>query len=481
MTRVTPLLQKTLMLSAIVAMAAAAQQPVQFKASVKTKNGSDGTTSSGTMYFSGAKMRTDLTADSQNITLLADPGTKSQYVLMPSEKIYMQMPIGQGPVTAPIAGPTDPGNPCGGGSGNTDCVKGSRESVNGYDAVRWEYTNAEGVKTRAWVSTKLRFTLKLEDDEGSSTEFSAIAEGPQAASLFGIPGGYKKMDGGGMGMRGRGSAGSSDNQIASAMANLPPEAAAAMAAAMRGRGTTGPTGLTGPAGPTGSGWEKTKGWVVNLTVTGTGSKDASGESGTERQTYTVKVVASVPLNYGSPALGVPGSPGPRWQVIAAPGMGSPEALATPITFNVALDGKIDRAYKGACGIDEDPFTSVGIVKASAQKRGLLTKPTEELGQTQGLFKISGDLKTYDLMTAVGAVDVKETTETRIDGKGCRSGKPYTKTETKSASPQYSITIDLKGLPMPSAVGPVSGSKKMPMTIGGRQMDAVVNWTISPIP
>src|SRR5213075_3056249 len=109
-------------------------------------------------------------------------------------------------------------------------------------------------------------------DDGSSTELSGIAEGPQAASLFGIPAGYKKMDVGAMGGAGRGSVGRSDNPMAAAMANLPPEAAAAMAAAMRGRGPTGVTGVTGATGAasvTGSGWEKTKGWVVNLTVTGT--------------------------------------------------------------------------------------------------------------------------------------------------------------------------------------------------------------------
>ena len=169
-----------------------------------------------------------------------------------------------------------------------------------------------------------------------------------------------------------------------------------------------------------------------------------------------------------------------WQVMAAEGMGSPEALATPITFGVELNGKIERAYKGSCAIAEDQFTSVGIVKASAQKRGLLTKPLAELGQAQGVFKISADLKTYDLATGVGAVDIKETTETRIDGKSCSDGHTYTKNETSSLTPQYSITIDLKGLTMPSAVGPVSGSKKMPMTIGGHEMDAVVNWTITPI-
>src|SRR5438128_1685509 len=94
----------TLVFAAVIAIPAAAQQPVQFKANVKTKNGNDGTTATGTMYVGGAKMRTDLTADGQNMILLADPAAKSQYVLMPSEKVYMQMPIGQGPITVPIAG-----------------------------------------------------------------------------------------------------------------------------------------------------------------------------------------------------------------------------------------------------------------------------------------------------------------------------------------------------------------------------------------
>jgi len=151
------------------------------------------------MYFGGAKMRTELTADGQNMILLIDPAAKSQFMLMPSEKVYMQMPIGQGPVSVPIAGPVDPSNPCAGGSGNTDCVTGSHESVNGYDTVRWDYTSAEGVRTRAWVSTRLRFTVKMQDDAGSSSEISGITEGPQAASLFGIPVGYKKMDVGAMG------------------------------------------------------------------------------------------------------------------------------------------------------------------------------------------------------------------------------------------------------------------------------------------
>ena len=34
--------------------------------------------------------------------MLVDPAARSQYVLMASEKVYMQMPIGQGPVSGPV-------------------------------------------------------------------------------------------------------------------------------------------------------------------------------------------------------------------------------------------------------------------------------------------------------------------------------------------------------------------------------------------
>jgi hypothetical protein len=103
-----------------------------------------------------------------------------------------------------ITGPTDPTNPCAGGTGNTNCVRVGNESVNGYETVRWDYTSSAGVRTRAWLSTRLRFPIKTQDDDGSSMEFSNIAEGPQPASLFAIPAGYQKVDIGAMGGMGAG-------------------------------------------------------------------------------------------------------------------------------------------------------------------------------------------------------------------------------------------------------------------------------------
>src|SRR4051794_28020749 len=125
--RLTPSL---LLVVAIASVRDMAQQPPpQFKASVKMKDGNSGTTSSGTMYFGGAKMRTELTSDGLNMIVLVDPAAKTQYLLTPSEKTYMQIPIGQGSGRITITGPWDPTNPCSGGSGNTNCAGGPKETV----------------------------------------------------------------------------------------------------------------------------------------------------------------------------------------------------------------------------------------------------------------------------------------------------------------------------------------------------------------
>ncbi|HTJ22989.1 MAG TPA: hypothetical protein VL383_11375 [Gemmatimonadaceae bacterium] len=462
---------------------APAQQPPQFKAAVKMKDGADGSTATGMMYFGGAKMRTELTKDGRNIVILADPKAKSQYVLMPSEKVYMQMRIGTGPVSVPAAGPSDPTNPCGGGSGNTECVKGPNESVNGYDAVRWDYTSAEGVRTRAWVSTKLRFPVKSQDDNGSSMEFSSIAEGPQPATLFSIPAGYTKMDVGAIGgfgaaqagmPSGRGNAG---NPMAG-MGNLPPEARAAMAAAMSGRGNPSPPGTVGSA------WEKTKGWMLSLTVTGTtttvrtATKGSADEGREERETYTTKYVGSIPLNYGTP--GVPGFQpiGPAWHHQAGAG-GSPEILAKPLTLSVDADSRIDATFRGNCPIDEEPFTAVSTMTNSVQKSASVAQPPTGGYTAQSAFKISPDLKTFDLLAGFG-LPGKQTTQKKIDAKKCRTGQSYTRNETSTRDAEYSVSIDLKELPLPSSVSTITGMKKMPMRLDGRDMEATVSWTLTPI-
>jgi len=473
---------RRVLLVATVTGPSAIAQPVQFKANVRMKD-ADGSTATGVMYFGGAKIRTELTKDGDAMVILADPVSRSQIILMPSEKMYMQMPIGQGPVSLPITGPADPTNPCGGG-GNTDCVKGETEIINGYSAVRWDYTSAQGVRTRTWVSTKLRFPIKTQDDDGGSMEFSNIAEGPQPANLFAVPAGFTKMDVAGMGgtgMAGRGNAGRGrGNTIGDVMSNLSPEMAAAMAAAMRGEGEP-----KGPVGPTGSAWEKGKGWILSVSITGTRTKSKGYESvfqgvGSIKETYTVKFNASLPLNHGTPSIGVPGGPGPGWVHLQTE-TGSREALATPITVAVHSDGRIDDTWKGGCGggwVGAPPGWSRTTIKADHEAKVSML-PVNVQYYAQGHLKISADLKTYDLLAGLTA-PAKEIRQTHSETQ-CPGGA-VGKDDKSSDATGFAFQLDVKNQALPASVGPFSGSIRKPMKLlnGGEEVDATISWTLTPI-
>jgi hypothetical protein len=477
------------LLVAIVTTAGLAQ-PVQFKANVRMKDASDGSTSTGVMYFSGSKIRTELTKDGENMVILADPASRSQTILMAAEKMYMQMPLGEGPVNIPVTGPSDPTNPCSGG-GNTDCVKGATESVNGYATVRWEYTSAQGVKTRAWVSTKLRYPIKTEDDDGGSMEFSNIAEGPQPASLFAIPAGFTKMDMGGMEMAGRGDAGRGrgrGNSMADVMSNLSPEMQAAMAAAMRGEGMP-----KGPMGPTGSAWEKGKGWVLSVSITGTrnktnGYKDNMflGE-GTTKETYTVKFNASMPLNHGTPSIGVPGGPGPGWWLLQTEN-GSREAMATPITVSIHSEGRIDETWKGGCNetratggwVGAPPGWARTTIKADHEARVPIVPMSVDY-TVQAYLKISTDLKTYDMLATLATRGTKEVRQRHSETQ-CPGGAVGKEDKSSDAS-GFGFELEMKNQPLPASVGPFSGSTRRTMKLlknGFEDVDATITWTLTPI-
>lgn len=476
---------RTWLLLAIVGVPVGAQPATQFKANVKMKDGSDGRTSTGTMYFGGAKLRTELTSDGQSAIVLIDPASKTQYMLMPTERTYMQMPVGQGPGSMKVTGPSDPANPCGGGSGNTDCVRGERESVNGYDAVRWDYTSAAGVRTRAWISTKLRFTVKSQDDDGSSMELSNIAEGPQPASLFGIPAGYQKMDvamAGGMGGgRGRGRANAND-PMAAAMANMPPELQAQMAAAMRGEGAP-----KAPAAPKGSAWEKGNGWIVTMTVTASETTGpAKSVNGTYRSTLSIKWTGSAPLNFVSPSAGAPGAPGPIWSLLAGdPSIGTPAANKVPITLSVTTQGTRDDTWPGDCRASamdvSDPGSSHGTMSGSAQQSVPVT-PRSVVLDAQGNLTLSADLKSYDLVFGVGPTKMKEETKTHTETIGCQNKQTHKSDENSTADVEYSIPVlDVRGQPLPATVSTITGSAKTTIRINGaHELNANVSWTIAPI-
>lgn len=516
MIRLNRIVEQTLIVLTIAAPLAA-QQPLQFKANVTAKD-ADGKTSSGTMYFGGAKMRIELTLNGQNAIALIDPAAKLQYVVMASEQVYMQMPIGQGPGSSmTITGPTDPTNPCGGGSGNTNCARGGNETVNGYETVRWNYTNSAGVGTRAWISPRLRFPIKTQEDDGSAMEFSNIAEGPQPATLFAIPAGYQKVDMGAMGGMGAGATGgrgrgrgngnanptanpSANDPMAAAMANVPAEYRAAAAAAMRGEmpkgvGPAGAGAATpgGPPAATGSAWERPNGYTVNITITATQTggpttQQVLGGSVTDQSSYSIRWVGTVPLNTLTRANGLPGSPGPMWTLVPAmQGMGNAAANKVPVTLSVTTAATSDYTTttdcktKGEDGRIVEPFARLGRMNATTQK-SIPLGDMMVMAAAQGHLTLSADLKTYDLVAGIKTVEGQEVTNTHTEVTGCTNKQVRRAEEpTKTRTADYSFHLELNREPLPATFSTISGSKKMPVQIDGRTLNATVAWTIAPIP
>lgn len=476
-------------------------QTVPFKANVVMKDASDGSTATGVMYFSGSKMRTELEKDGESVIVLIDPASQSHTLLMPSERIFMPLPMGQGPINVSISGPSDPTNPCSSG-GNTDCVQGPPETVNGYATIRWDYTAPTGVRTRAWVSTKLRFPIKTRDDDGSSMEFTGITEGPQPASLFAVPADYASVDlsaMGGRGMRGagvgagrggRGRGRGDATGMGGVLDNLPPEVAAAMAAAMKGDGPKG-------SAPTGSDWEKGKGWILNLTIVGRRTKQLTSKGdpskGThyntmdEELSYTVKLVGSAPLNHGSPSVGVPGMPGPQWmhmQIATA----FPDASKVPVSFAVTSESVENRKWTSDCvrtlGQRADPGKSTVTMNGSSQVSVPTVGNAVEL-RAEVLLQLSSDLKSYDLRVSfIPRAGTTEVTKTHTELTGCDDKKVRVEAATDTGVVEYRIPdLQLKGT-LPAAVSTVTGSQTMRVnplrSSTAEELDATITWTLTPI-
>jgi len=135
--------------------------------------------------------------------VIVDFAKGTALVLISEQKIYMEMPqaMSQQRGTA-FFRPVEIDNACGeiqkmafktGGS----CQKIGNETVNGRNAVKYEGKSAEGETSQFWIDQKLAFPVKWQG-KGGGGELRNIQEGAQPASLFEIPGGFQKMDMGGM-------------------------------------------------------------------------------------------------------------------------------------------------------------------------------------------------------------------------------------------------------------------------------------------
>jgi hypothetical protein len=487
---------------ALLLVAPASAQSPQFRADVRQAGASS---FEGTIYFGSARMRIEGVSDGQQVTMIVDSGAGTMLMLMPDERMYVEMDVGSAPFSAPGAQSMDPANPCSSGE-VTDCRSLGSETVNGYAARGWEYTR-DGERETAWIANELRFPVRTIEADGSTIDLSDISVGPQPSSLFEPPPGYTAMNlpgFGGFGAGGRGRGGVPPGAVpgrgappaatppGGAPAGVDPAMAAQLAAMgldpsviaqMQAMGLSPEqmqaminVGTTTNSAP----WEAVDSWVVDMVVTASGSEtEQTNPRDRLTETYSVRITASVPITYGTPALGA--QQGAAWQLV--PTLGSDRALAQPLSFSGSAEyhSEFDRA--AACDIQEDAFRAVQDAHITAELRTTDHGSMDFMGGAARL-QISGDLSTYDLGAGAGAAGSEVTTTVNTEMGSCPDTQRTSETETETRELALSAFFELTGLPLPASPGTMRGSNTVPIrfAFGGfdGELDAQVEWTLRPI-
>jgi hypothetical protein len=163
----------------------------------------DGKSMNGKVYVGGGgKMRQETNADGHDVIQIFDLQRKVADMLMPQQKMYMEMDVGQmmqqhrGP-TMPDLKSFDPNNPCGQMEDMT-CQKVGSETVNGRSAEKWLFKNKKNGETmNLWIDRKIMYAIRMVGKD-MQMDLTNVREGMPPSSLFEIPAGYRKFDMGGM-------------------------------------------------------------------------------------------------------------------------------------------------------------------------------------------------------------------------------------------------------------------------------------------
>ncbi len=174
-----------------------AQAPQPFSADMKLTG--KGVSSTGKLFSSGDKVRMEMTAMGRSSITIADNVKKMAWVLMPDQKMYMEMSTENAQKKGPGYRNYNPANPCE-GLANTTCQKVGTETVNGELCDKWVFTSkGNGPNLTTWISKANGIPIKSVTADGATMELSNIKFGAQSASLFEVPAGYQKFDIGNVG------------------------------------------------------------------------------------------------------------------------------------------------------------------------------------------------------------------------------------------------------------------------------------------
>ncbi|MEK6528115.1 MAG: DUF4412 domain-containing protein [Nitrospirota bacterium] len=155
-----------------------------FEYSADTVITASGEKTYGKMYAKPDRFRMEIT-NPQSVITITRMDKKIVWNIMPSEKMYMEMPFD--PKTAPKTEIR----------GEIDRKLVGSEKIDGHPTEKYLITYKEGAKTEKmyqWWATDINFPIKSADLNNEWVqEYKNIKMGPQPDKLFEAPAGYSKM------------------------------------------------------------------------------------------------------------------------------------------------------------------------------------------------------------------------------------------------------------------------------------------------
>jgi outer membrane lipoprotein-sorting protein len=150
----------------------------------------DGKNTTGKVYVKGDKTRQEFVQQGQKQITIMRPDKGVTWILMPAEKIYMEMSSQEGPAYNPQLDQNI--------KDKAEIKSLGKETVNGYvcDKSQYIYHDTSLGTLTQWISKKFNYPIKTEYKSSSGymlIEYKNIQEGNVQNSLFEVPGDYALM------------------------------------------------------------------------------------------------------------------------------------------------------------------------------------------------------------------------------------------------------------------------------------------------
>jgi hypothetical protein len=174
----------------------------QFSADLSRQDAA-GQITKGRLQVAGDKIRIEA-PDLQNGFFLVRTDAKTVYFVQPDRGVFMDAK--QSSILTELLVPVDPDAPCpqwqemaaisGSAAGGAawQCHRVGAEMEDGHTLVKYDMASPRGRHFSTWIDPQLRYVVRIQSYDGSTTELTNVQQAPQPDNAFLMPQGLRKFD-----------------------------------------------------------------------------------------------------------------------------------------------------------------------------------------------------------------------------------------------------------------------------------------------